>query len=105
MNCSLLGSSAMVFPRQEHWMFCHFFLQGIIPFQGLNLLLLHCRHILYHLSHQRSPDKISDAVVKSLPAMQETWAQFLGQEDTLEKEVTTTESDTTEHSSTHTVYL
>ena len=27
--------------------------------------------------------------VKSLPAMQETWVQFLGQEDPLEKEMAT----------------
>ena len=26
--------------------------QGIFPTQGLNLDLLHCRHLLYHLSHQ-----------------------------------------------------
>ena len=29
---------------------CHFLLQGIFPIQGLNLGLLHCRRILYHLS-------------------------------------------------------
>ena len=28
-------------------------------------------------------------LVKNLPAMQETWVQFLGQEDALEKEMTT----------------
>jgi len=28
-------------------------LQGLFPTQGLNLDLLHCRKILYHLSHQR----------------------------------------------------
>ena len=33
----------------------HFLLQGIFSTQGLNLDLLHCRQILYHLSHQRSP--------------------------------------------------
>ena len=32
-------------------MACHFFLQGFFPTQGLNLHLLHCRQILYHLSH------------------------------------------------------
>ena len=32
----------------------HFLLQGIFLTQGLNLDLLHCRQILYHLSHQRS---------------------------------------------------
>ena len=30
-------------------------LQGIFPTQGSNPGLLHCRWILYHLSHQRSP--------------------------------------------------
>ena len=30
-------------------------LQGIFPTQELNRGLLHCRQILYHLSHQRSP--------------------------------------------------
>ena len=31
------------------------FLQGIFLTQGLNLGLLHCRQILYHLSHQGNP--------------------------------------------------
>ena len=30
----------------------HFFLQGIFPTNGSNLGLLHCRRILYHLSHK-----------------------------------------------------
>ena len=30
-------------------------LQGIFPTQGLNPGLLHCRQILYQLSHQRNP--------------------------------------------------
>ena len=34
---------------------CHALLQGILPTQGLNPGLLHCRQILYHLSHQGSP--------------------------------------------------
>ena len=33
---------------------CHSLLQGIFPTQGLNLGLLHCRQILYHLTHQGS---------------------------------------------------
>ena len=33
----------------------HSFLQGIFPTQGLNLGLLYCRWILYHLGHQGSP--------------------------------------------------
>ena len=31
---------------------CCFLLQGIFPTQGSNSSLLHCRQILYHLSHQ-----------------------------------------------------
>ena len=31
----------------------HSLLQGIFPTQGSNPGLLHCRQILYHLSHQR----------------------------------------------------
>ena len=34
---------------------CHSFLQEIFPTQELNLGLLHCRQILYHLNHQGSP--------------------------------------------------
>ena len=34
---------------------CYFFLQGIFNTQGWNLGLLHCRQILYHLSHWGSP--------------------------------------------------
>ena len=34
---------------------CHFRLQGIVLTQGSNPCLLHCRWILYHLSHLGSP--------------------------------------------------
>ena len=34
---------------------CHAFLQGIFPTLGSNPGLLHCRQVLYHLSHQGSP--------------------------------------------------
>ena len=34
---------------------CHSLLQGIFSTQVSNLGLLHCRQILYHLSHQGSP--------------------------------------------------
>ena len=37
---------------------CHALLQGILPTQGLNTGLPHCRRILYHLSHQGSPFSI-----------------------------------------------
>ena len=35
---------------------CHFLLQGTFPIQGLKPSLLHCRQILYCLSHQGSPE-------------------------------------------------
>ena len=41
--------------RQNAGMGNHFLLQGFFPTQGLNLSLLHCRRMLYHLSHQGSP--------------------------------------------------
>ena len=34
---------------------CHALLQGIFPTQGSNPGLLHCRRILYGLSHQWNP--------------------------------------------------
>ena len=34
---------------------CHFLLQGIFQAQRSNLRVLHCRQILYHLSHKESP--------------------------------------------------
>ena len=37
---------------------CHFLLQGIFPTQGSNVGLPHFRQILYHLSHQGSPNSI-----------------------------------------------
>ena len=52
-------------PARLHWpcnspgkntgVVCHSFLQGIFQTQGSNMGLLHCRQILYHLSHQGSP--------------------------------------------------
>ena len=37
-------------------------LQGIFPTQGLNPGLLHCRQILYQLSHKESPPKLSSFI-------------------------------------------
>ena len=58
--CDPMGTVAhqaplsMGFSRQEYWVSWHFFLQGILPPQGSNLGLPHCRQILFHLSHQES---------------------------------------------------
>ena len=43
-------------PGKSTGMGCHALLQGISPIQGLNPGLLHCRQILYNLSHQGSPN-------------------------------------------------
>ena len=42
-------------PGQNTGVGSHSILQGIFPTQGLNLGLLHCRWILYQLSHKGSP--------------------------------------------------
>ena len=44
---------------------CHFLLQGIVPIQGLNSGLPHCRQTLYCLSPQGSPNT-QKAISKSL---------------------------------------
>ena len=41
--------------KKDIGMSCHALCQGIFPTQGLNPDLLHCRWILYCLSHQGSP--------------------------------------------------
>ena len=44
----------MGFPRQEYWNGLPFPSPGISPSQESNPSLLHCRQILYQLSHQGS---------------------------------------------------
>ena len=60
MNCNLPSAHCpWRFSRQEYWSglsCCYALLQGIFPTQGLNPCLLYCRQILYHLSHQGSPN-------------------------------------------------
>ena len=56
MNCSLPGSSVHGdSPGKNIGVDCHALLQGILPSQGSNPGIPHCRCILYHLSHQGSP--------------------------------------------------
>ena len=43
---------SMEFSRSEYWVSSLSLLQGIFPTQGLNPGLLHCRQILYQLSHK-----------------------------------------------------
>ena len=54
MNCNLPGSSVQARILQARILGYHSLLQGIFPTKGLNSGLLHCRQILYHLSHQGS---------------------------------------------------
>ena len=55
MDCSPPGSSVHGnSPGKNTGVGCHG-LQGIFPTQGSNPGLLHCRLVLYHLSHQGSP--------------------------------------------------
>ena len=42
-------------PGKNTGVSCHAFFQVIFPTQGSNSGLLHCRQILYQLSHQGSP--------------------------------------------------
>ena len=51
MDCSPPGSCGL-YPGKNTVVGCHFLLQGIVLTQGSNPGLLHCRQILYHLSHQ-----------------------------------------------------
>ena len=53
------------FSRQEYWSGLPFPSPGIFPTQRTNLGLLHCRQILYHLSHQGSP--ICEAEILDIP--------------------------------------
>ena len=50
------------FPGKNTGVGCHYLLQGIFQTQGSNPHLLHCRQILYHLSHRGT----SVAVAQSL---------------------------------------
>ena len=52
MDCSLPGSSVHgISQGKNSGVGCHALLQGIFLTQGLNLGLLYCRQIIYHLSH------------------------------------------------------
>ena len=48
------------FPGRSTGVDFHSLLQGIFPIQRLNLGLLHCSQMLYHLSHRRNPKHVQD---------------------------------------------
>ena len=84
MVCSLPGSSVHGdCPGKNTGVGCHFLHQGILPTQGSNLGLPHCRQTLYPLSHQEYSGK------RIYLSMQKTWIRSLGREDPLEKEMAT----------------
>ena len=62
VGCSVVSDSVILwtlpmgFSRQEYFTGLPFPSPGIFLTQGSNPGLLHCRQILYHLSHQGSPD-------------------------------------------------
>ena len=62
MVCSLPGSSVhgILQARILEWVAIPV-PRGILLIKGLNLGLLHCRQILYHLSHRGSPGSCAEA--------------------------------------------
>ena len=65
VDCSPPGSSVHGdSPGKNTGVGCHALLQGIFPTQGSNPGLLHCRWILYHLSHQGNPSTILQYKIK-----------------------------------------
>ena len=68
LSCSVMSDSLRThglyspwnFPGQNTGVGSLSLLQGIFPTQGSNPGLLHCRGILYLLSHQGSPDMVEN---------------------------------------------
>ena len=56
MDYSPPGECPQDNPGKNTGVGCHSLLQEIFPTQGSNLGLLHCRQILYQLSHLGSPN-------------------------------------------------
>ena len=78
MDCSPPGSSVHGdSPGKNTRVGCHALLQGIFPTQGLNPGLTHCRQILHHLSHQRSP-RILEWVAYPFSRVLPNWGIKLG---------------------------
>ena len=52
LTVAYLTPPSMEFSWQQYGVGCHLLFQGIFLTQGSNPGFLHCRQILYHLSHQ-----------------------------------------------------
>ena len=64
MDCSPPGFSVPeASPGKNTGVTCHPLLQGIFPTQGSNSGPLHCRQILYQLSHKGSPGRLNGGMV------------------------------------------
>ena len=92
MDCSPLGSSDDGdSPGKNSGLGCHALLERIVPTQGSNPGLPHCKQILYHMNHQGSPH-CNVFYIKCkrihLP-MQESWVRSLDREAPLKKEMAT----------------
>ena len=61
------------FSRPEYWSGKLFPSPGILPTQGSNPGLLHCRQILYQLSHQGSPKKYINGIKWKNKQTQPAW--------------------------------
>ena len=69
MDCGSQGSSVHgILQAGNAGVGSHALLQGIFPTQGLNLGFLHCRWILYQLSHQGSPNCPQEYLLEMLYA-------------------------------------
>ena len=66
---------SMEFSRQEYGVDCHFLLQGIFLTQGSNSGLLHCRQMLYCLSHQQLTNSVyaMPQMFMRINALEEDW--------------------------------
>ena len=61
--------------RQEYWSGYPFPSQGIFPTQRLNLGLLHCRQILYRLSHWEVQKGGGPALNRRMPVLHLGWGE------------------------------
>ena len=60
---------------------CHSFLQGIFLTQASNLGLLHCRQVLYHLSHQGNPIEYWILCNSTnVPPLEVNWEEIAGKD-------------------------
>ena len=70
------------FPGNSTRVDCHFLLGGIFLTQRLNLGLLHCRQMFYHLSHQGSPNFLVLSPPKDVLFIIRDWNTKVGSQET-----------------------